>query len=247
MVLFASEEESAEETAVETPEYAFVVDITLYDENGVVWQPDEPVTVTLDAYTLGLDDGDAVQILHEHDGEEDDLGVYTAEDGELTFDVDGFSIVRGVLMETVELDAEVSEKAEILYAADGVIYFDLAKVDVNLTGDSYSDYSSNGSKVSGEHKNSNQYYVYRSAGNGTVYDEYGIPTYEKECREGTVSDTRQTVAQYGDYCISLKEERGVKHSTVFRYRELMERITPHIGHVKLKDLRPDMLNMLNLC
>ena len=69
-------------------------------------------------------------------------------------------------------------------------------------------------------------------------------TFEKECREGTVSDTRQTFRQYCDYCISLKEERGTKHSTIVRYRELTERIYEHIGHVKLKDLRPDMLNSL---
>ena len=31
-------------------------------------------------------------------------------------------------------------------------------------------------------------------------------TFEKECREGTVSDVRQTFAQYCDYCINLKEE-----------------------------------------
>lgn len=69
-------------------------------------------------------------------------------------------------------------------------------------------------------------------------------TFEKECREGTVSDVRQTFAQYCEYCINLKEERGTKHSTVVRYRELTERIYEQIGHVKLKDLRPDMLNTL---
>ncbi|MBQ8332812.1 MAG: tyrosine-type recombinase/integrase [Clostridia bacterium] len=69
-------------------------------------------------------------------------------------------------------------------------------------------------------------------------------TFEKECRAGTVSDTRQTFGKYCAYCIDLKEERGVKHSTVFRYRELMERIMPEIGHIKLKDIRPDTLNSL---
>lgn len=69
-------------------------------------------------------------------------------------------------------------------------------------------------------------------------------TFEKECREGTRSDTRQQFAAYCEYCISLKEERGLKHSTVTRYRELAERINIHIGHIKLKDLRPDTLNSL---
>lgn len=69
-------------------------------------------------------------------------------------------------------------------------------------------------------------------------------TFEKECREGTRSDTRQTFAAYCEYCIALKEERGLKHSTATRYREIAERINIHIGHIKLKDLRPDTLNSL---
>ncbi|MBE6598742.1 MAG: site-specific integrase [Ruminococcaceae bacterium] len=69
-------------------------------------------------------------------------------------------------------------------------------------------------------------------------------TFEKACREGTASDTRQTFEEYCDYCISLKEDRGIKHGTIVRYREISERIYAHIGHVKLKDLRPDMLNSL---
>lgn len=67
-------------------------------------------------------------------------------------------------------------------------------------------------------------------------------TFEKECREGTRTDTRQHFAAYCEYCIALKEERGLKHSTVTRYRELAERINIHIGHIKLKDIRPDTLN-----
>ena len=70
-------------------------------------------------------------------------------------------------------------------------------------------------------------------------------TFEKECREGTVSDTRQTFRQYCDYCISLKEERGLKISTVTLYRSLSERlIYPYIGYVKIKDLKPQHLNDL---
>lgn len=67
-------------------------------------------------------------------------------------------------------------------------------------------------------------------------------TFEKECREGTRTDTRQLFSVYCGYCIDLKEERGLKHSTAARYRELGERINSHIGHIKLKDLRPDILN-----
>lgn len=69
-------------------------------------------------------------------------------------------------------------------------------------------------------------------------------TFEKECKEGTVTDTRQAFASYCDYVIALKEQRGVKHSTIVRYKELTTRIYPAIGHIKLKDLRVDHLNRL---
>ena len=67
-------------------------------------------------------------------------------------------------------------------------------------------------------------------------------TFEKECRAGTTSDSRLKFAEYCDYVIELKEQRGVKHSTIVRYKELSERIYPAIGHIKLKDLRADHLN-----
>lgn len=68
--------------------------------------------------------------------------------------------------------------------------------------------------------------------------------YEKSCREGLASDARQTFQQYCEYVIGLKEERGVKASTVARYRELAERLYPEIGYLKVRDIRPDTLNTL---
>ena len=44
--------------------------------------------------------------------------------------------------------------------------------------------------------------------------------------------------------IDLKEQRGVKHSTIVRYKELTTRIYPTIGHIKLRELRADQLNSL---
>lgn len=67
-------------------------------------------------------------------------------------------------------------------------------------------------------------------------------TFEKECREGVTSDSRLKFEEYCNYVIDLKEQRGVKHSTIVRYKELAERIYPAIGHIKLKDLRADHLN-----
>ena len=68
--------------------------------------------------------------------------------------------------------------------------------------------------------------------------------FEKTCREGVTSDSRQKFAAYCDYVIELKASRGIKHSTIVRYKELTTRIYSAIGHIKLKDLRADHLNSL---
>jgi integrase len=69
-------------------------------------------------------------------------------------------------------------------------------------------------------------------------------TFEKECKAGAATDSRLKFAPYCDYCIALKEQRGIKHSTIARYKDLTTRIYPAIGHIKLKDLRADHLNDL---
>ena len=71
-------------------------------------------------------------------------------------------------------------------------------------------------------------------------------TFEKSCREGIASDSRQTFAQYCAYVyvLELKESRGAKHSTIARYKDLARRIYPAIGHLKLRELRADHLNDL---
>lgn len=65
-----------------------------------------------------------------------------------------------------------------------------------------------------------------------------------KCKSGIANDCRQSFEEYCEYVLKLKEQRGVKHSTICRYRELTTRIYPHIGHIKLKDLRVNMLNEL---
>jgi integrase len=67
---------------------------------------------------------------------------------------------------------------------------------------------------------------------------------EKGYKEGSLSDNRQTFTAYAEYAISLKEQSGIKHSTIVRYRGLMDRLNPAIGHFKLKDIRPQHLNKL---
>lgn len=70
-------------------------------------------------------------------------------------------------------------------------------------------------------------------------------TFEKECREGTTTDTRLRFSDYTNYVLDMKDKRGqIKHSTLVRYKELSDRIFPEIGHIKLRDLRVDHLNTL---
>lgn len=69
-------------------------------------------------------------------------------------------------------------------------------------------------------------------------------TFEKECREGVTTDSRQKFGPYCTYVLNLKEKTGIKHSTIVRYKELTTRIYPALGHMKLKDIRPDHLNSL---
>lgn len=68
------------------------MDINLMDEQGEEWQPEESVTVTIDALSLGLAEGDEVEIMHEHEGVVTSLGIYAVMDGKLTFPTNGFSI-----------------------------------------------------------------------------------------------------------------------------------------------------------
>lgn len=68
--------------------------------------------------------------------------------------------------------------------------------------------------------------------------------FEKECIEGTKTVSRQKFAEFCQYVLNLKEQRGAKHSTITRYKELTQRIYPAIGHLKLTDIRVDHLNDL---
>lgn len=67
-------------------------------------------------------------------------------------------------------------------------------------------------------------------------------TFEKECRMGITSDSRQKFQEYSEYVLSLKEQRGDKHSTLQDYRNMTARIYPELGHLKLKDIQPQHLN-----
>lgn len=66
--------------------------------------------------------------------------------------------------------------------------------------------------------------------------------FEREIEQGYILDNRQSFAQYAEYVLDLKERAGLKHKTVYEYRQLTDRIYPAIGHLKLTDIRPQHLN-----
>ena len=66
--------------------------------------------------------------------------------------------------------------------------------------------------------------------------------FEEEVRQGFQLDNRQTFTQYAEYYIDLRERNGLKHNTVLIYRHMMRKVEPHIGNMKLSDIRPQHLN-----
>jgi len=68
--------------------------------------------------------------------------------------------------------------------------------------------------------------------------------FDDEIKKGFTLDNKQTFEQYASYVIDLKERNGVKHSTIQRYKDLVKRINQGIGHLKIKDIKPQHLNQL---
>lgn len=66
--------------------------------------------------------------------------------------------------------------------------------------------------------------------------------FENECKNGIIADNKQSFEKYADYVINLKERIGLKHRTIVRYKELLQRINKAIGHIKLSELKPQHLN-----
>ena len=65
--------------------------------------------------------------------------------------------------------------------------------------------------------------------------------FEKECKDGLIAPEKKTFSDAAKYYITLKE-RDRKHRTVFRYKQLLDRINNEIGHFKLSDITPEHLN-----
>lgn len=66
--------------------------------------------------------------------------------------------------------------------------------------------------------------------------------FERSIEQGYSLDNRQTFAEYANYVLDLKERTGTKAKTLDRYQDMLTRINPAIGHIKLTDIRPYHLN-----
>ncbi len=75
-----------------------------------------------------------------------------------------------------------------------------------------------------------------------------VTLFEENCHNGTVSTEKQTFEEYANYVIDLKEKGGIKPTTIYHYKKILKRVIDvennGIGHLKLKDIRPDHLNKL---
>lgn len=68
--------------------------------------------------------------------------------------------------------------------------------------------------------------------------------FETEIKQGYQIANHQTFHDYALYVIDLKKRNGAKPNTIRSYTDLMARIDPIIGHMKLGDIRPQHLNNL---
>ncbi len=66
--------------------------------------------------------------------------------------------------------------------------------------------------------------------------------FELKLEQGYQVDDNQKFADYAEYVMDLKQRSGLAPTTLERYRSLLERINGAIGHMKLKDVRPQHLN-----
>lgn len=69
--------------------------------------------------------------------------------------------------------------------------------------------------------------------------------FEQQIEQGFLTDNRQTFEQYAKYFIDLQTQAGCAENTLEMYRYSMNRLVPLIGHMKIRDIRPQHLNELN--
>lgn len=68
--------------------------------------------------------------------------------------------------------------------------------------------------------------------------------YEQRIENGYILNDSRTFAEYAQYVLELKLENNLRIRTYERYQDLLRRILPHIGHLKLTEIRAYHLNLL---
>lgn len=68
--------------------------------------------------------------------------------------------------------------------------------------------------------------------------------FERSIEKGFKPDDRQTFAEFAEHVLQLKKRAGAKQKTLESYRYLLRRINVAIGHIKIRDLRPQHLDKL---
>lgn len=124
---------SREDFGIEEGRQIFAsLDIKLLESDNTEWQPQENeyLTITLEAQSLGMIDGDEFTIYHQHSGQVAVSDVYTVEDGLLTFRSDGFSIY--VVVGTYANDWNYNNHKIVMTVGDSL------QVSTSTRGDSYS-------------------------------------------------------------------------------------------------------------
>lgn len=67
--------------------------------------------------------------------------------------------------------------------------------------------------------------------------------FELKCKEGYEADNRQTFEEYAEYVLQMKITNNIiKPTTADRYESMKPRIYAAIGHMKLREIRPQHLN-----
>ena len=114
------------------------------------------------------------------------------------------------------------------------------------TGDSYLIISSNGRDMYGRQVRNST--TWRPSPDMTAAQikravKIAAADFDKQCEQGFKVDDNQTFAEYAEYVLNLKEANGTKKGTLRASRQMLGRINAVLGNVKLKDIRPQHLNL----
>ena len=67
--------------------------------------------------------------------------------------------------------------------------------------------------------------------------------FERQIDMGLQPDDRQTFQEYAEYFVATRRSTGVHVKTLDSYEVLLKRINAAIGHIRLRDIRPQHLNL----